>query len=467
MRSAPALFLLFAASLASGQATGTRRVRGVVFDSVGRAPLAGAIVEVVMVDPDGERAAAPRPALPSFVALSDSTGHYEVGGLPSGLFAVGFQHGSLNTIGIESPIRALDLRVDTSALLDLAIPGGQSVRNAVCTGRADDGLLAGYVVNARGGAPVPASIEVRWDELLFADKRMTASHHDTKATTDSVGRFSLCGVPAGAPLDLRISSAGFHEIETVIALPEDGVVYRDFRLAAADSAAGTGAIRIKVVDDSGRIVLGGQAMIAPLARQVSIDSGAATIGALPNGTWAVDVRAIGYEPNFLLLDADAASVTDATVRLERRAVMLAPVSIVANANKREQAVLDMVVARMRSAWGTLVLPSDLSLKNATWASDGIRWARGFRAFGSSVSGRPYSSGGVGLKPCTSTDFIPAGEKGMIVYLDGVRMISLQALNDAVRPDQILAIEAYPDVISAPGIWRTNDACAVVAFWTRK
>ena len=31
---------------------------------------------------------------------------------------------------------------------------------------------------------------------------------------------------------------------------------------------------------------------------------------------------------------------------------------------------------------------------------------------------------------------------------------------------ILAIEAYPDVLSAPFLWRTNDACAVVAYWTK-
>jgi hypothetical protein len=57
---------------------------------------------------------------------------------------------------------------------------------------------------------------------------------------------------------------------------------------------------------------------------------------------------------------------------------------------------------------------------------------------------------------------------MVVYLDGARVaFGLQGVNDAVRPEDILAVEAYPDVISAPAIWRTNDACAVVAFWTKR
>jgi hypothetical protein len=41
------------------------------------------------------------------------------------------------------------------------------------------------------------------------------------------------------------------------------------------------------------------------------------------------------------------------------------------------------------------------------------------------------------------------------------------LNSDVLPRQILAIEAYSDVITAPLLWRTNDACAVIAVWTRR
>jgi hypothetical protein len=459
--------LLIAAMSLSAQSSGTRRVHGIVYDSVARTPLAGALVEVQMVDPDPTRSAASQPSLPGFVVVSDSLGRYELTTLPAGLFAVGFQHHVLNALGFESPIKPLDLRVDSIARLDLAIPGGRAVREIACPGRSDDGLLAGYVVNARGGAPVSASIEVRWDELLFVNRRMTASHHEAKATPDSTGRFNLCGLPAESPLELRISADGFRDIETEISLPAHGVIHRDFRLAVVDTAPGTGTIRLRVVDDSGRAVNTGQAMIASLGRQVSVDSGVVAIGAVPEGTWAVDVRAIGYEPGSVLIDAESSSPKEATVRIARMPQMLAAVSIVANASKADQAVLDGILARMRSAWGTLVLPSDLSLKNAAYASDAVRWARGFRTWGSNVSGRPYSTG-MGQSACTSREFIPPREKGMVVYLDGARMaFGLQGVNDAVRPEDILAVEAYPDVVSAPAIWRTNDACAVVAFWTKR
>jgi hypothetical protein len=33
--------------------------------------------------------------------------------------------------------------------------------------------------------------------------------------------------------------------------------------------------------------------------------------------------------------------------------------------------------------------------------------------------------------------------------------------------QVLAIEAYPDVISMPYLWRTRGVCAVIAVWTKQ
>jgi hypothetical protein len=60
------------------------------------------------------------------------------------------------------------------------------------------------------------------------------------------------------------------------------------------------------------------------------------------------------------------------------------------------------------------------------------------------------------------------QKFIAVYLDGGRLPGgLESINRMVPPSDILAIEAYPDVVSAPFIWRTNDACAVIAYWTKK
>jgi hypothetical protein len=459
-----ACLLLFASTAAFAQ--DARRVRGTVYDSIARAPLAGAVVEIVMVD--SGRVQGTTTGLPSFAAVTDSLGQFEVTGLPRGLYAVGFQHAVLGSLGIESPVTPLDLRVDSVATLDLGTPNGPEIRLKVCgTDKPDEGLLTGYLTNARGGAPLPnASVVVTWDEIEAVDKKLERVHRKSAGGSDETGRFSVCSLPIEAPLQLQISSGGFRDVGTEIELPQAGVLNRDFRLADT-STHGKGVIRVRVVDDSGTAMTTGRVMIVALGRRASIDSGIATIGDLPIGTWSVEVRSIGYEPASILADADSMPREAPIVKMTQLGTMLAPVSIVANATIADNKVLDEVQRRMKGAGGTMILPSDLSLKNAIYASDGLRFARGFRTFGSSVQGRPFFQG-MGEKACVSRDFPKIGEKSMIVYLDGIRVpFGLQGINDMVRPEEILAIEAYPDVISAPGLWKTNDACAVVAFWTRR
>src|SRR6185503_10473680 len=197
MTTAQSLALLVLAStaaLAQGSVSANRKVTGVVFDSVGRAPLAGAVVEVMMVDPEKKEKSPLQSNLPSFATLTDAAGHFELSGLAAGLYAVGFQHHVLNALGIESPITPLDLRVDSIARLNLAIPGGKALRDRACPGKTNDGLLAGYVVNARGGAPLDSvSVSVGWEELNFGRGNLSTSLHEAKASPDSTGRFSLCG----------------------------------------------------------------------------------------------------------------------------------------------------------------------------------------------------------------------------------------------------------------------------------
>lgn len=457
---------IFLLTSSAAFAQDSRRVRGTVYDSIARAPLVGAIVEIVMVDTGRAQGAAS--ALPSFAAVTDSLGRFEVTGLPRGLFAVGFQHAVLGSLGVESPVTPLDLRVDSAATLNLVTPNGAAVRLKACgTDKPEDGLLTGYLNNARGGAPIGnVSVLVTWDELEVVGKKLERVHRQSLGGSDETGRFSVCSLPLESPLQLQIAADGYRAVATEIALPETGVLNRDFRLADT-TTHGKGVIRVRVVDDSGKSMNAGRVMIVALGRRAPIDSGVATIGDLPIGTWSVEVRSIGYEPTSILADADSLAREAPTVRMTMLGTMLAPVSIVANATVADNKVLDAITLRLRGAGGTLILPSDLSLRNAVYASDALRFARGFRTNGSSVQGRPFSQG-FGLQPCVSRDFPKIGEKAMVIYLDGVRVpFGLQGLNDMVRPEEILAIEAYPDVISAPGIWKTNDACAVIAVWTRR
>jgi hypothetical protein len=137
---------------------------------------------------------------------------------------------------------------------------------------------------------------------------------------------------------------------------------------------------------------------------------------------------------------------------------------VVEARPAKQRILKASDTRMRAASGTLIRGDNLAVRNSTLPSEALTAARGFVYKSTTV----YEAR-TGCRSLQSADTLKAvGSKEIAVYLDGMRFPGgLQTINDVLKPDDILAIEAYPDVTSAPFLWRTNDACAVVAFWTKR
>jgi hypothetical protein len=80
-----------------------RAVHGIVIDSVAGAPLSGATVQVAVVGAAG----APR------TATTDVNGFYRVAGLTPGQYVVGFYHEALTALGLDAPMRVVDLSGDT------------------------------------------------------------------------------------------------------------------------------------------------------------------------------------------------------------------------------------------------------------------------------------------------------------------------------------------------------------------
>jgi hypothetical protein len=245
-------------------------------------------------------------------------------------------------------------------------------------------------------------------------------------------------------------------------LTEGSVSHRTFRLVDTNVTKGNATIWAQVVDDSGEAMLSGVATIPALGNSASVANGELRFNNLPTGTWSVLVRSIGFQPASVLVNAHVGvGAPMTTIRMPKVVNLLDPVYVLATSSTADRKVLADIQARMRSAGGTLILADNLSLRNATMASHGVTSARGFRyKGGADIEARPFGSNGA---PCKG-----AGSKKIVVYLDGMKYPGgLQMLNDEIPPSDILAIEAYPDVISAPFLWRTNDACAVIAFWTKR
>lgn len=466
MRALPLLALVaLHAAAASGQTAreSTFLVRGMVRDSIRHRPLAGAVVELARVDSASREIITGGPQHFSAVTLSDSTGGFEFTRLPSGLFALAFHHPVLEDLGVSPSAALLALGDTTDVRVTLSTPTAAAVRASACPAGLQGGLFAGRVVNAvTGVALTGAAALIEWGELKLSRGSAGPVRREAMASSDSTGRFRICGLPTESSLNLRIGSAGFRSVETELALPGEGVFLQDFRLADSAASHGVGAINIRIVDDSGSMVTSGIGLMSSLDRSVRMDSAGARFRDLPVGTWVVELRSLGYERAVILADAEPKPAL-VTVRMIHLAHLLDPVSVV-ELIPRNQKILKDIGDRMRVASGTLIDSDNLSLRNATLPSEAIVAAKGF-----SYKSTTVFEARNGCRSIGRADSLPkVGSKQIAIYLDGARFRGgLQVLNDMVKPWDILAIEAYPDVLSAPFLWRTNDACAVVAFWTRR
>jgi hypothetical protein len=357
--------------------------------------------------------------------------------------------------------------------MNLAIESGPVTRLRSCgkdAGGDSDGMLAGYVVDAVRVTPIPrATIVIRWLETALQRSGLRVVHKEKTVTAGDDGRYLACGVPSDVGIDVEVSAEAFLHVTGRVSIPSGGAARQDFHLPIK-GATSTASFSARVVGADSLPIASGVVSVDALSMDTPVRNGSFTLGGIPAGTWFVEVRSLGHEPrSVMMLASDVPSVAP-TLVLERTPVMLDAVTVIGKAG-RETRILSDILSRSSVAAGTTFLPGNSWLKAAETPTDVLRAARGFTQKGfAKVEGRPYVTTGGTLSACQSksADAPAANDKSVAIYLDGLRYpAGLEALNNDVLPRQILAIEAYPDVMSAPSVWRTNDACAVVAVWTHR
>lgn len=471
MQFLPVLLRLLVAALPQ-LPPGAHVVSGTVFDSIGSVPLAGAVVQVTLLDSTGRTS--PGSAPPRvFTAVTDTGGRYRLSGLPAGHFAIGFQHDALNVLGLETPLRAFDLDRDSSVTVDLAIPGGPAVRAALCgrqTRLAAEGLLVGYVVDARREGMLPgAVVRVRWLELALERGNYRTVTRTVTAIVGEDGRYLACGVTSEEAATVTVSMPGYRSIVHRLAVPADGAARRDFRMADSGAVRGAGSVTGRAVRPDGSTPTTGQVVVAALALQVAIRNGEFFLPDLPAGTWSVEAREIGNEPGTALVDVPVRGTVPMTIALGERAQVLDAITVKGRRGDNQR-ILNAIASRRSTSTGTVFLPDDPYLASSYDPADVVRTAPGFRY----VSAEVLLASGCGFRyPPRDEPTMPSGTartrtRTLAVYLDGARVIGgLPELRTTVTMRDILAIEAYQDIATAPLEWRTHDACAVLAIWTKR
>ena len=448
----------------------TAAIVGTVFDSVGGAALAGAVVQLIWVGNGAGDDTVPQPH--TFGSVADSGGHFRLAAVPRGRYAIGFQHEAVRAFGLEAPIRGIELTNDDSVVvLDLAITA-TDVRNGHLCDSSSEGLLGGMVHDPVRKAYVPnAEVMATWNELSLVGGKLRVVPKHVTAMTSEDGRYQLCHVPSEEAFHVKVSASAYRSAEMDVSLSASGIARQDFALRDTSAVKGEYTLAGRVIDEAGNDVEEGTAVVAALGLQATVSKGGFVMFGLPAGEWSVDVRALGFGEQRVVAVTRFGRPSMPPIIMRRDAQLLDAVSVVGKAN-RESTIITEVKERGRVAAGTSFLPGSPWLQTAEHVSDVLRAARGFRVRSfDAVEARPYVNRRGRQTGCVNvaSDSVRNDDfKTVAVYLNGERYpAGLGALNNAIPVGDVLAVEAYPDVVSAPFLWRTNDTCAVIAVWTKR
>ncbi|MBY0492182.1 MAG: carboxypeptidase regulatory-like domain-containing protein [Gemmatimonadaceae bacterium] len=195
-----AALLLGAVSRAQGQDAAPPRaeppraepLRGVVFDSLARKPLADAMVRIVGT---------------SALAKTDDKGRFRFDSVTTGPVGLQVEHPMLDSIGLYE----LTARVahDGRTEARVAVPSFATMTRAVC-GRAvagDSAMVYGTLLTPQSAPAANAPVRFSWLSVRVAGSTIAPRqmHYDTH--TDSLGRFAACALPYDEPVEFTAHDA--------------------------------------------------------------------------------------------------------------------------------------------------------------------------------------------------------------------------------------------------------------------
>jgi hypothetical protein len=451
------------------------RVTGIVHDSIARAPLAGAWVQLVDVG---------SPAQPARSAGADSLGRFAFDEVAEGRYRLGFFHPVLDSLGVEAPSRDLTVRRGRAVRADLAVPSGATLRALICGERSprDSGLVVtgaavtGVVREARGGAPAAnVTVSGEWLEISFRLQGIDRRRPRVAVTTGANGWFALCNTPVGGTMFLTASRGADSTDLIEASVPTEGFLRRDLYLGPArtvvtrdttlraDSLAlpprisrsGDGRLTGTVVSAESRRPLAGAIVHlsdGPTAR--ADERGDFTLVNAPLGTRTLEVRSVGYYPERRAVHV-VEGMPPARVAMTTFKTVLDTVKIIATQfpDRHDSGFEE----RQRTGLGRILTAADLERRGALFTSDAFRNLPGTRLERDETGARRIfvrSAFGEWCEPS--------------VHIDGLYMWNLNAddIDGMVTLRYVKGIEVYTEATTPPQYQRALSGCGTILIWTR-
>lgn len=445
-------------------------VTGIVFDSLARAPLANAEVQLVARD---DRAA------PARNTTTDARGRFTITGVPDDVYVLGFFHPLLDSLALQPPIREVTVHAGREARADLAIPSPARLRVAFCgpTAITDSiGALVGMVRDASGGSPLEAAtVTARWIELTIGPGGLTRRVAGLADTTRANGWFAMCGVPMNGSLTLTAGrgddSSGVLELD----IPAEGFARRNLFLSAvrvtvvSDSVAPGDTVpaprrRIRSGDFSlagtvlaaagGRPLVGAIVSLQDGPQARTNENGEWTLANAPGGTQTLDVRAVGFYPERRMVDV-VAGAPRIRVTLSTLKAVLDTVRVTATRmyNRR---LAGFEQRRRTLGFGRFLTEADIARRPAVEVTDLLRNLPGVRVYRQGFDKVLLVRGGV-------EDWcVPS------VWVDDHYVFNMSGddVDNWVKPDRVAGIEVYVGISTPAQYQRGLSGCGAIVIWTK-
>lgn len=455
-----------AAQTAPARSSAGTTISGVVHDSITGGPLAGATIQLVARDD---------PANIVHTATSDSLGRFRLNDVQLGSYRIGFFHPLLDSLGVEAPIREVNVDSYSPVIADLAVPSPARFRGAICgsNSTADSaGVIIGTVYDARDGSPAPkVTVQGEWLEFSLNRLGMVRQIGRRTATTTDAGWFALCDVPATGTVVL-VAARGADSTGTVeVEMPPGGFMRRALYLGSAqtDSVSvattsgnatdtvkrrihvGKGKLAGKVVSVANSQPLAG-AVVAitdgPQAR--TNDRGEWTISNAPTGTRMIEVRALGYYPVQRQVDV-VSGAPPVEVALSTFKAVLDTVRIIASRNPFGPDGGGFQ-RRRKTGLGNFITPADIIRFPVTVTSDIFRRVPSVR----------FEPGEHGDRYLTIRGCRPA------IFVNGANMSFMDAtdIDTWVSPKEIAGIEVYSETTAPSEFSIGLGGCGSIVIWTK-
>lgn len=452
--------LLAAAVPASAQSPVRARVRGEVVDSVRSRLLPGATVQLVSAD----SATSGR----ILAGVTNLQGVFQIDDVPAGVYVAGFLHPLLDSLGVESSLLRVQVASSEPLVITLATPSARTLIQARCgapTPELPSGMFFG-TVRLANGAPIstPARVRAQYNTNRVTQLGLERVPNVRIATSTADGTFAVCGLPPNAAITVRgfagADSSGFVELP----MPGNGLLLRDLFIGRSSRVQTKGARVTSVLTgnatlrgvarkQTGQPVSGARVTVWGTGVETTAnEAGQYQIASLPEGSYTVEARAVGFQPHRVSVDLGA--TRDAVADLTLTPLVTTVDTLRVRANRAVP--LEEFERRRKMGFGHFVTEDEIRKKAPTYMGDIFR----------GLPGVVTMPGQFGRDRVLVRSSGMTGDCAPAIFLNGL-LVNIEDgdLDNIINPKDVRAIELYARTSSIPLQFQTRNGCGSAVIWT--